>query len=69
MYRICLSHHSIGCIEVMQTAKSLSQAKRLATKELGEEFENFSIVIRDARGEIKSTRRIAADRWVDADQY
>lgn len=66
-YIATIRHHEIARARVIKVEGTLTQAKRAATREFGEERNEFLIVIAqdDGRGEIVASRRVGEGRWVD----
>lgn len=68
-YISTIRHSSIASARHISIEGTLTQAKRAATREFGEEQGDYMIVIAkdDGRGEIIASRRVADSRWVDAE--
>ncbi len=62
-YTATIAHHSISRARVITSYGSLTAAKRAATREFGEEYRDYNIVIRDAYGDVVATRRVGEARW------
>jgi len=66
-YYIGLRHHSIASSREVAVTGTLAQAKRAATREFGDGFQDHEIIIVDSFGDIASRRRVSERRWTDAD--
>ncbi len=68
-YIATIRHHEIAHAREIKIEGTLTQAKRAATKEFGDERNEFLIVIAqdDGRGEILASRRVGGGRWVSAE--
>lgn len=64
-FEIGLSHHSISRSRTVTHRGSLSGAKRKATREFGDGFQDHTIVVMDADGYTAARRLIRDRRWQD----
>ncbi len=62
-YIASIAHSSIAAARQIEIAGSLKRAKLAATKEFGEEFVDYRIVIVDESGETVASRRVGDKRW------
>ncbi len=62
MFTATLSHHSISRARSI-SAPTLSSAKRKATQEFGDGFNDHRLVIYDEHGNLIASRRIDERRW------
>lgn len=60
-----ISHHSISRAREIRIDGTLTAAKRAATREFGDEFADYHIVISNERGDTIAKRRVGGGRWVD----
>jgi hypothetical protein len=58
-----ISHHSISRARVIDVSDDLTQAKRQASKEFGDEFLDYRIIIVNERGETIASRLVGEKRW------
>jgi hypothetical protein len=65
-YTAGLRHHSISRARTV-SAETIDAAKRLASREFRDEFQDYEIVIVNEADEIVSRRRVSERRWHDAD--
>ncbi|HEU4986846.1 MAG TPA: hypothetical protein VFT89_07255 [Rhizobiaceae bacterium] len=69
-YTATIRHHSIARARVVNVGDDLTTAKRNATREFGDEFVDYTIIIRDrneqdwgGNEDIVATKRVGAKRW------
>lgn len=62
-YTATIAHSSIARARQIEIDGSLTQAKRAATAEFGEEQIDYRIVIIDERGETVASRRVSDKTW------
>ena len=63
-YTATISHHSISRAREITITGTLRAAKAAATREFGDEFLNYNIVIRDESGETVAQRRVGDRNWL-----
>ena len=65
-YTATISHHSISRARVVPVGETLAAAKRAATREFGDEFQDYRILILDSTlgGETVASRRAGERKWV-----
>lgn len=67
-YTATIRHHSLSRVRVINAGSTLRGAKRRATQEFGDGFQDHTIVIFDIMtwgAPIAATRRIGDCRWTD----
>lgn len=65
MYTATITHHSIISARTIECAGNLTQAKRKAAAEFGGEFQDYVIIIIDAKHQIVARRKVGAKNWSD----
>jgi phosphopantothenoylcysteine synthetase/decarboxylase len=69
-YTATIRHHSIARARIVNVGDDLNTAKRNATREFGDEFVDYTIIIRDSQEQdwggnedIVASKRVGAKRW------
>ncbi|MGB3417891.1 MAG: hypothetical protein WBA36_14550 [Mesorhizobium sp.] len=69
-YTATIRHHSIARARIIGVGDDLTTAKRNATKEFGDEFLDYMIIIRDrdeqdwgGNEDVVASKRVGAKRW------
>ena len=62
-YTIYLSHHSISRSREVAFDGTLEGAKRVATREFGGDYQDYTVVIADAEGYTVAKRKLCDRRW------
>ena len=65
-YQATIRHHSIASARTITVTGNLTQAKRAATAEFGDGYNDHKIVIANDRGDIVASRTIADKSWTNA---
>jgi hypothetical protein len=63
-YFASISHHSISRARIVPVGETLAAAKRAATREFGDEFLDYLIIITNAADEMVASRRAGERKWV-----
>ena len=69
-YSATIGHHSIASARVVPVGDDLGAAKRAASREFGDDFQDYEIAILDREApnydsEIVATRRVGARKWIN----
>lgn len=62
-YTATISHHSISRARTIEVTGTLTAAKAAATKEFGDDQNDYRIVITDESGQTVASRRIGDSNW------
>jgi hypothetical protein len=63
-YFASISHHSISRARIVPVGETLAAAKRAATREFGDEFLDYLIIITNAADEMVASRRVRDRKWL-----